>query len=145
MGKKTIGGIGILVLALGMGTPSSAHVKKFPSSVVITRAALSPTAASDVKLQGAAEYGGKVRSKRKACRKDRRVRVYHEIKGPDPVIGGGKTRPGGNWEIHGSAPPDGDLVYAIVARKVLRSASGHRHVCKAARSHYVVFPLIPKP
>jgi hypothetical protein len=69
-------------------------------------------------------YEGTVSSKRAACRKQRRVKVYHDqnengVDRSDYRIGKDLTDKKGNYEVDGNQAPMGDDVIAIVTGKVL--------------------------
>lgn len=73
-------------------------------------------------------YEGTVSSKRAACRKQRRVKVYHDqnengVDRSDYRIGTDTTNKRGEYEVNGNQAPTGDDVVAIVSGKVLRDGT----------------------
>lgn len=87
-----------------------------------------------------AAWHGHVISPRAKCGNNRRVRVYHQVNGPDELIGQDVTgsNPGtanNEYVVYDEVyPPDPGSYYARVLRKVLYRSARHRHVCAAARS-----------
>lgn len=73
-------------------------------------------------------YEGTVSSKKAACRKQRRVKVYHDQNkngddGSDYRIGRDTTNRKGDYEVIGSQAPKGDSVVAVVSSKHLRDGT----------------------
>jgi hypothetical protein len=69
-------------------------------------------------------YEGTVGSKRPACRKQRKVKVYHDqnengVDRADYRIGKDTTDKKGNYEVNGNQAPAGDDVIAVVSGKLL--------------------------
>lgn len=48
-------------------------------------------------VSGQRAYAGRVMSSRRACVSGRRVRVYHEVTGPDKVVAHAKSHSSGAW------------------------------------------------
>lgn len=74
-------------------------------------------------------YEGTVTSKKAACRKQRKVKVYHDenengVDRSDYRIGKDTTDKKGNYEVVGNQAPMGDAVIAVVSGK--RLADGTR-------------------
>jgi len=73
-------------------------------------------------------YEGTVTSKEAPCRKQRRVKVYHDqnkngLDRSDYRIGKDITDKKGNYEVNGNQAPTGDNVIAVVAGKHLRDGT----------------------
>lgn len=69
-------------------------------------------------------YEGTVSSKKAGCRKQRRVKVYHDqnengVDRSDYRIGKDLTDKKGNYEVNGNQAPMGDDVIAVVSGKFL--------------------------
>lgn len=69
-------------------------------------------------------YEGTVSSKRPGCKKQRRVKVYHDqnengVDRSDYRIGKDLTDKKGNYEVDGNQAPMGDDVIAVVTGKLL--------------------------
>lgn len=88
-------------------------------------------------------WTGVVRSRKEACRKQRRVQVLRRAQGPDELIGSDRTAvaPDGDplpWEVvqQGYPPAAGDY-YVRVLRRMLTRNRRHRHVCLGIRTEAV--------
>lgn len=112
--------IGAVALA-SMASTATAHVARWDSRVKITAYAENTS------------FLGKVRSERRACKRNRKVSVWKVNPGAmDGPVGTARTNRRGIWAV--SAPgAESGRYYAKVKRRVRKSA-GHKHVCKADRS-----------
>ncbi|HKG36567.1 MAG TPA: hypothetical protein VKA89_09030 [Solirubrobacterales bacterium] len=130
IGKLTVLA-GLLALVVGSVT-AFGHVKSFSSTVKIDRA-------ERIGQTQSGRYAGEVSSARERCKVDRRVQVWHDSD-PPFRIGTTMTNAQGKWRLTGPAPPNGDHVYAVAARKTLLRNARHRHRCRRELSQLVKFP-----
>jgi hypothetical protein len=121
--------VGMLVIGVGVGL-APAHTKKFNTRVTIHFDA-SPYGDS---------FFGKVKSKKHACEKNRKVKVFRRQPGPDAQFDGSDQSDNqGDWRItNGTAAPGN--YYAKAKKKVLKNNNKHKHVCKRGRSRTISVP-----
>ena len=129
IGKVTV--LAALTILLAGVVDAAAHRSNIGTNVRINSAART--------AEGTGIYSGVVRGNR-ACRKGRRVQVWHDSD-PPFLIGTATTDSSGAWQVEGPAPPDGDSIYAVAKRKKLRSGRRHKHKCTAETSAKKVFPV----
>lgn len=79
----------------------------------------------------AAASVGRVKSSNPRCRRNRTVKVFHKIPGPDQLVGSADTAPNGGWSL------PNDVAKGQHYAKVIRRTKGigaHAHICKADKS-----------
>jgi hypothetical protein len=119
----------IAVFAIG-ATVATAHTAKYRTRVTIHFSG-GPYGNS---------FFGKVKSRKAACVRHRKVKVFRQKPGADKQFGTTSTSDtAGNWNVtNGNASP-GDY-YAKAKRKVLKHNANHFHVCKRGRSATISVP-----
>jgi hypothetical protein len=120
----------LVVGAVGAGI-ATAHKKKIKSTVSIA------WHDNDPYYEEGDRFEGDVGSKKKKCRKNRKVTVKR--------VGGGKvgsdqTNNQGHYvvKLNGDAAP-GDY-FAKAKKKVIKKNKNHKHVCKKAKSNTISVP-----
>jgi hypothetical protein len=81
-------------------------------------------------------FHGHVRSKRNACERDRKVKLYKQRKGPDKLLGKDETNHRGRWVVE-VAPLKSGAYYAKVNRRE-EGTAGTIYVCRHDTSRTVV-------
>jgi hypothetical protein len=121
----------LVVGAVGAGI-ATAHKKKIKSTVTIAW-----HDNDDPYYEQGDHFDGDVDSKKKKCRKNRKVTVKR--------VGGGKvgsdqTNNQGHYvvQVGGEAAP-GDY-FAKAKKKVIKKNKNHKHVCKKAKSNTISVP-----
>jgi hypothetical protein len=130
MKLRWIAVLGIAALAVSVVGVASAHTKRFNTNVTIN---FDPSPYGD-------SFFGKVKSGKKACKKNRTVKVFRKRPGPDDQFDGrDKSNRRGRWRItDGNAAPGN--YYAKAKKKVLKNNNRHKHVCKRDRSRTISVP-----
>jgi hypothetical protein len=117
--KRGVAGFAVAVLLVGLpvaGALADHHEGGNDEPEVKSKITLSNTESG--------VYEGTVSSKRPACKKQRRVKVYHDqnengVDRSDYRIGKDTTDKRGNYEVNGNQAPMGDDVVAVVAGRYL--------------------------
>jgi hypothetical protein len=128
---------GVALIAITIASPAAGHDKRLKTRVTIEFHGFADPKQLD-------DFSGYVRSRRRACERDREVVVFRHVPGPgdDTVLGRARSEafqgaPRGYWYLLWYDPPPG--VYYAKARRVRTDAPpGHRHVCRPAFSDAVV-------
>ena len=117
----------LLATALVTGPALGAGVKKFDTTVTIN---FSQSTYS-------AKFFGKVKSDKNACKKDRKVLVFHKTNSGKVKVGSDKSNDRGRWRLNvGGTPPPGDY-FAKAKKKLL---NGGDVVCKSDKSPTISVP-----
>jgi hypothetical protein len=127
----------VAVLAVSMvggGFAGAATVKKFPTSVTIN------FVAGDA--YHADKFKGKVKSRKKACRRHRKVTVLRKKPGPDAKYGSDFTNRKGKYVVtRGDAThARAGKYYAKAKKKVKVKSNGTKIVCKKGKSKTITVP-----
>jgi basic membrane lipoprotein Med (substrate-binding protein (PBP1-ABC) superfamily) len=88
---------------------------------------------------GSGDYGkfyGRVKSKKAACERHRKVVVKRKQPGKDAKYGSTFSDNDGRWEISATSPVTPGKYYAVAKKKVLNNG----HVCKKGRSGTITVP-----
>ena len=82
-------------------------------------------------------FKGRVRSDRPFCRRNRKVVVRRQKRGPDPVVGRDRTNRRGRYSINPRPNPRRGQRYYAVAKPKKKKKHRHSHVCRRARSRTI--------